>query len=205
MIKLLILLFSVVKFSNSTISNNLKIHISSIKECQSHAEYPLTVDNIAVNLSNKKVIVTGTLITAIDLQSPVQAKLSVEKDELGAWIKIPCIDSLGSCTYSDLCTYSVPSNKTCPDNFINNDVPCRCPIPKGNYTIPPKLSLDIKEHSYFSVYTGKYWVRIELIHKDVNLTCYEVYFEIEDVLEEKEKNNIDYSYSNKTQPFVTLI
>lgn len=60
----------------------------------------------------------------------IQATVKIEKDEFGAWIKIPCVNSIGSCTYEDLCIYSIPSDKICPENFIANNVPCRCPIPK---------------------------------------------------------------------------
>lgn len=62
-----------------------------------------------------------------------QAVLKVEKVELGIWIEIPCVNSIGSCTYDDLCIYSLPLNETCPESFISNNVPCRCPISKVGY------------------------------------------------------------------------
>lgn len=43
---------------------------------------------------------------------------------------MPCTDKMGSCDYNDLCSYGYPVNKECPEEFIKNNIPCRCPIPK---------------------------------------------------------------------------
>ncbi|KAL1497915.1 hypothetical protein ABEB36_008796 [Hypothenemus hampei] len=70
--------------------------------------------------------------------APYPASLTVEKRmPLNIWLPIPCIDQLGSCTYRDLCSYGTPVNRNCPDRFVRNNVPCRCPILEGRYEIKP--------------------------------------------------------------------
>lgn len=32
-----------------------------------------------------------------------QANLTLEREVAGAWVKIPCVDDLGSCYYPDAC------------------------------------------------------------------------------------------------------
>jgi hypothetical protein len=51
----------------------------------------------------------------------------------GVWIKVPCVKSIGSCTYDDLCTLleKIPlqPDGTCPKPLPSLGIPCRCPIP----------------------------------------------------------------------------
>lgn len=46
------------------------------------------------------------------------------------WAPVPCEHNIGSCTYKDLCAFGVPSDKNCPKDFVEQNVPCRCPISK---------------------------------------------------------------------------
>ncbi|XP_018571623.1 ganglioside GM2 activator [Anoplophora glabripennis] len=205
-LKLTILFLSISQSSAKiSIPSDLNVIITSLTKCQRSGQYPVEVYNVVVNLDKGKIRVTGTLNTSIDLVSPIKAILKVEKDELGAWIEIPCINSVGSCTYDDLCIHSIPSNESCPKSFIDNNVPCRCPIPKGNYTIPSSLQFEIYPNDYSSVYNGKYWTRATILHKNMNLACYEVYFTIENSIHE-ENNEIDMDYdSYMNRIFVTLV
>lgn len=54
----------------------------------------------------------------------------MEREQFGIWVTLPCVDNLGSCTYDDLCNYGYSINETCPEQFLNSNVPCRCPFPK---------------------------------------------------------------------------
>lgn len=74
------------------------------------------------------------------LQAPLKATLVLERKFGDNWIKIPCIGSIGSCTYDDLCEKL--AGATCPDPFGTNGVPCKCPFTKGNYKLP-KVSFDV--------------------------------------------------------------
>lgn len=49
-------------------------------------------------------------------------------------VEIPCIDNVGSCTYSDVCTM-LPEPDNCPAFFREHQIPCTCPFPSGEYSI----------------------------------------------------------------------
>ncbi len=63
------------------------------------------------------------------------------KKKIGIWVDIPCVDNVGSCTYSDVCSM-LPSGP-CPPAFQRLGVPCHCPFPVGTYKLPP-FSVDLK-------------------------------------------------------------
>jgi ganglioside GM2 activator len=57
----------------------------------------------------------------------------MEKKVAGFYIKVPCIDNVGSCTYGDLCKDWAD---VCPKYFSKYGIPCACPIPANTYTVP---------------------------------------------------------------------
>ncbi|CAG9819663.1 unnamed protein product [Phaedon cochleariae] len=161
-----------------THGDSYMINISSIKQCDGHV-YPLTVSRVSLKIIDKKLSITGTLNTMEDLSSPLKARVKVEKDELGFWLDIPCVQNIGSCTYEDLCEFGISMNETCPKLFTDNQVPCRCPIPQGTYTILPMFHLPIRSYLRNDhIITGKYWANITIEHYDHILGCYEIYFNI---------------------------
>lgn len=68
------------------------------------------------------------------LSSPLQVKLLVEKKSGSTYIRLPCIQNLGSCTYKNVCDMLVGA--TCPDPLVQYGIPCRCPFKKNNYNLP---------------------------------------------------------------------
>src|SRR5271154_1365816 len=57
----------------------------------------------------------------------------MEKKILGFYVTIPCIDNVGSCTYTGLCKNWAD---VCPKYFSKYGIPCNCPIPPNTYSIP---------------------------------------------------------------------
>ncbi len=57
----------------------------------------------------------------------------MEKKVLGFWIKVPCTNNIGSCTYQNICQDWATA---CPGFFAKFGIPCTCPIPGSTYTIP---------------------------------------------------------------------
>lgn len=47
----------------------------------------------------------------------------------GTTVKLPCLDVFGSCTYNDVCSLLAPI-EICPPEFMESNVPCKCPINK---------------------------------------------------------------------------
>ena len=54
-------------------------------------------------------------------------ELEIEK-KMFVWIKIPCIDGVGSCDYDDAC--ALLSSIKCPKELKKYGIPCHCPFQK---------------------------------------------------------------------------
>lgn len=77
--------------------------------------------------------------TSVSLRSPLQVELTVEREVAGLWIKIPCVEQLGSCTYEDICnilTTYIPPGEPCPEPLHTYGLPCHCPFKEGTYSLP---------------------------------------------------------------------
>ncbi len=65
----------------------------------------------------------------------------LEAKVAGFWIKVPCVEDIGSCNYTDLCkNWAV----LCPKYFEKYGIPCTCPIPANTYTVTDFVA-DISE------------------------------------------------------------
>ncbi|KAH9499553.1 Ganglioside GM2 activator [Bulinus truncatus] len=102
------------------------------------------------------ITISGDLLIKRAFGSPLKTSIVVEKEVLGHWIKIPCIDSVGSCDYDDMCT--TINVKTCPPQFVSIGLPCKCPFPSGNFGIQPFV-IDITSALPFRVSGG---VRVQI-------------------------------------------
>uniref|UniRef100_A0A673MLE8 MD-2-related lipid-recognition domain-containing protein n=1 Tax=Sinocyclocheilus rhinocerous TaxID=307959 RepID=A0A673MLE8_9TELE len=69
-----------------------------------------------------------------------QVNLTLEREVAGVWIKVPCVDDLGSCYYPDACVrltqlfMTIP--ELCPEPKRSSSVPCGCPLRAGDYYWP---------------------------------------------------------------------
>lgn len=55
----------------------------------------------------------------------------MEKEVAGFWVKIPCVEQLGSCTYEDFCdllNLYIPPGEPCPEPLHTYGLPCHCPF-----------------------------------------------------------------------------
>jgi len=71
----------------------------------------------------------------VSVASPVKATVELKKHTWLGWIKVPCVDGVGSCTYNDVCEL-LDKNFTCPPEFKKYGIPCKCPINKASYHLP---------------------------------------------------------------------
>ncbi|CAG5129237.1 unnamed protein product [Candidula unifasciata] len=69
------------------------------------------------------------------IQSPVRVALVLEVKVGSIWVKIPCIQNLGSCTYEDLCELLAQITE-CPAPLVSAGIPCACPYKQGPYSLP---------------------------------------------------------------------
>lgn len=96
----------------------------------------LEPDPIAVP-GNVTVSVEGK--TSVPLTSPQKVELTVEKEVAGLWVKIPCVEHLGSCTYEDVCNVLdtvIAPGEPCPEPLHTYGLPCHCPFKEGTYSLP---------------------------------------------------------------------
>ncbi|KAK2848748.1 hypothetical protein Q5P01_008582 [Channa striata] len=77
--------------------------------------------------------------TSVVLSSPLSLNVTMEKEVLGAWVKIPCFEEMGSCHYKDFCdilNQLIPPGQDCPEPLHSYGLPCHCPFKAGSYFLP---------------------------------------------------------------------
>ncbi|XP_060784001.1 ganglioside GM2 activator [Neoarius graeffei] len=90
--------------------------------------------------------------TSVALVAPLSLNVTLEKEVAGFWVKIPCLDELGSCHYEDICDILdqlIPPGQDCPEPLRTYGLPCHCPFKAGDYSLPqtvfslPKVDLPV--------------------------------------------------------------
>ncbi|KAK7487418.1 hypothetical protein BaRGS_00021380 [Batillaria attramentaria] len=109
-----------------------------------------------------------------DVVAPVKTAVTMQKQVSGAWVTVPCVDNIGSCDYADFCQVLAMIG-SCPQPFIDNGVPCHCPLPKGNYSLPGvSLDLDIG-----ILPSGGYKAKFDFEMSTAPVGCYEIRFDLD--------------------------
>lgn len=120
------------------------------------------------------VTVSVSAASTIIFTAPLKAVVTLEKKLGDMWLKIPCVDELGSCVYDDLCAILdslVPPGQPCPQPLQSYGIPCHCPFKAGTYTLPsseffiPNMDLP----SFLT--NGDYRLRVVLSNGDQELAC----------------------------------
>lgn len=68
------------------------------------------------------------------MYSEFKASVLIEKSILGKYIKLPCIDNVGSCDYDDMCQL-LNQISQCPDPLVAAGIPCQCPFKSVSQSI----------------------------------------------------------------------
>ncbi|XP_075756697.1 ganglioside GM2 activator [Pelodiscus sinensis] len=119
-----------------------KVDGFSWKNCDNGTD-PVEVQSLS--LAPDPICIPGDLkvnlavSSKVDLTSPLKVVLTVEKKIADMWIKIPCLDQIGSCTYEDLCNIldnAIPPGTPCPEPLLSYGLPCHCPFKQGSYSLP---------------------------------------------------------------------
>lgn len=111
---------------------------------------------------------SGVATSMVD--APLKAEVYLGKKMGNAWIKIPCIGEIGSCTYDDVCDL-LSNIGECPQEFVDNNIPCKCPFHAGTYKLPV-ASFDV-EAAIFP--PGDYHAQANLTYNGNLVGCYELY------------------------------
>jgi len=84
------------------------------------------------------VIIPGNFTVALSLNSsteltrPITVSILAERKAGPFFVKIPCIDKVGSCTYADVCDDWA---KFCPEYLEKYGFTCTCPMPPKSFVI----------------------------------------------------------------------
>ncbi|KAK0041065.1 ganglioside GM2 activator [Biomphalaria pfeifferi] len=143
----------------------------SFKNCAIPQDEILVPSNINVtpdpiNIPGN-ITISGGLLINKPFGAPLITDIVVEKEVFGHWIKIPCIDQIGSCTYPDMC--ATVNVQNCPPQFINVGLPCKCPFPAGNFNIQP-FDVNINNDLPFKI-SGGVKVQINATFNGALVTC----------------------------------
>eukprot|EP00064_Thunnus_orientalis_P022059 superscaffoldBa00007123_g22241 len=69
--------------------------------------------------------------TSVELTAPLSVNVTLEKEVAGFWVKVPCVEELGSCHYRDACeilNQLIPPGQDCPEPLHSYGLPCHCPF-----------------------------------------------------------------------------
>lgn len=96
----------------------------------------LSPDPIAIP-GDLKASASGS--TSVELSAPLSLNVTLEKEVAGFWVKVPCVEELGSCHYKDACdllNQVIPPGQDCPEPLHSYGLPCHCPFKAGSYSLP---------------------------------------------------------------------
>ncbi|KAK3735445.1 hypothetical protein RRG08_015638 [Elysia crispata] len=74
-----------------------------------------------------KVTAGGSVTIKKKFGSPLKLALDVYYKVLGVWVRVPCVDKVGSCTYADFC--NILKVQKCPPEILKAGLTCKCPFP----------------------------------------------------------------------------
>ncbi|XP_038637952.1 ganglioside GM2 activator-like [Scyliorhinus canicula] len=119
--------------------------------------------------------------TAINLVAPLKVNLTLNKEVAGVWVRIPCVEEIGSCVYDDVCQLLdqvIPPGENCPEPLYTYGLPCHCPFKAGEYSLPNTyFYLPFIELPYWMT-TGNYKAMGVLTRNEQELACLKISFSL---------------------------
>ncbi|XP_059149574.1 ganglioside GM2 activator-like [Physella acuta] len=144
----------------------------SFKNCADPSTEILVPSGITVKPDPIKIpgniSIAGNLLIKTAFGSQLKTSIEVDKEVFGVWVKVPCIDNIGSCNYPDLCTM-LSAITDCPPEFKKIGLPCKCPFPAGNFAISP-FGIPITGSLPFPI-SGGVRVKISATYNNNLLSC----------------------------------
>eukprot|EP00055_Hartaetosiga_balthica_P002674 m.4832 g.4832 ORF g.4832 m.4832 type:complete len:204 (-) comp2297_c0_seq1:449-1060(-) len=129
------------RFHKEPMLTQLKLGAFSYTNCGKSDAAQITSLSISPDPIELPGNITFSMAAMLGAQvaAPIKLELTLEK-KVGVWVKIPCVDDIGSCTYPDVCTLleKIPlQNGKCPAPLPSLGIPCRCPLSTFKVNVPP--------------------------------------------------------------------
>ncbi|XP_072096658.1 ganglioside GM2 activator [Mobula birostris] len=122
---------------------------------------------------------SATGSSSVTLEPALTVNLTVHKEEVGTWVKVPCLEYIGSCIYKDVCALLdmlIPPGQNCPEPLFSYGLPCHCPFKAGKYSLPnTTFNIPYVELPFWMT-TGNYKAMAVLTRKQEELACIKVSF-----------------------------
>jgi len=132
------------------------------------------------NITAHAAVTVGTTISSASLS---HVDMTVEKSVEGFWIEIPCLDNIGSCTYTDPCSLlATVKDIVCPI-LSPAGLPCQCPIAAGNYMTPASgIVAQLPNFGWSWLTDGDVYVKANAVDvSGATALCVEIYLTIKEV------------------------
>ncbi|XP_078282145.1 ganglioside GM2 activator-like [Rhinoraja longicauda] len=124
---------------------------------------------------------SATGSTSVILTTPLTGNLTLYKEVIGMWERIPCIDDIGSCVYNDVCellNMLIPPGQTCPEPLLTYGLPCHCPFHAGKYSLPKtNFNIPYVQFPYWMA-NGNYKAVVILTSNEEQLACVKLAFSL---------------------------
>ncbi|GAB6030948.1 hypothetical protein CHUAL_007772 [Chamberlinius hualienensis] len=128
-----------------------------------------------------KVFVSFNMEVKENQTAPIKLRVDMKKKVpvlfgISTWIPVPCYpNGLGSCSIDDICDTAKLNLLSCPMAFLAQNISCQCPIPQGNYSLPPmeqEVPLPPPDLDPLLM-EGEFQIKFSLYKTYKRLTCYE--------------------------------
>ncbi|XP_067660754.1 uncharacterized protein [Haliotis asinina] len=118
------------------------------------------------------IIVSFDGFISQDISNNFVMDILMEKSRLnGGRTKVPCMNNFGTCHYTDPCSFlnSFKQNGVCPDQFIENGIPCSCPFKPGRFHMSPtKFTVSSLSSNWLLILDGSFNVKITIADKSTH-------------------------------------
>ncbi|XP_069680481.1 ganglioside GM2 activator-like isoform X2 [Periplaneta americana] len=155
---------------NTMLKKKVQLKTVDFENCGPEND-PVKLKNLQVQpLSDGDAKVEALIDVMEDIPAPIRVETVISKLMFKSYVKLPCIQSWGSCTFKDVCHQD--QGKCLFPMMEEFNFPCQCPIKKG----PIKIHRDkfpVPEIAFASAIVGDYTSTIKAFQGKENrqLAC----------------------------------
>ncbi|CAF2862292.1 unnamed protein product [Rotaria sp. Silwood2] len=112
------------------------------------------------------VTITGSVDVASQIPTDVHAVVLLQRKVGPFFVKVPCVDNFGSCTYDNVCELWT---ELCSKYASRYGLPCECPIPVNTYSVS-KATVLVSKHLPPEL-LGEYRATVDIGSSESHIAC----------------------------------